>query len=691
MAEARELVVIGLAHRARRVVDGLRIDGLEYVWLAELVRPKKAPVPWPAMVRAALAICVPLAAGMALGRITLGVLPAMGALLGTMADTGGPYRTRVRRVGSAAVFGGVPGLVIGSAVHGTGGIAVAAMVAVAGASGVLTMAGDVGSVTGLQLLVCASLALGSVGAQRPVWHTAAGFLAGVLWPLVLIVPGWLLSPHSQEQRDVAAVYQALAANLRAVGTGDFARRRQALTEALNTAYDELLTARSASTGQNRRIARLTAALNASSPAIEASAALGMAGTRPPPLVISIIERLADSIRTGAPPPVIPPPWDDSPGALALRDAIAGVAHALSADRPHESQEPSAGPGGPAGRLRGLAGRLAEEFGAGQLGRTFTLRLMICMGVATVVSEVLPVQRSYWVPLTVAVVLKPDFGSVFALALQRSIGTVVGAVAGAIILALVHGAWLLIPLAMLAALLPFGRSRNYGLLSAFLTPLVVLLVDLVTAAGWRLAGERLADTLIGCAIVLLIGFGPWPMSWYAHLPQRFAEAARDVSAYMLAALQAGAPADRADGVGSARSPGAAPAARLRRSTYRALSDLRTEFQRTISEPPSISRQAAAWWPAVVELEQVMDAATATAVAVRRGAVPSPSGVRQLAGALQAVSQAATAGTPLVAKPELPDDETLKPVTEAVRALLGVLRVGERLTTPATARRPRTGPC
>ena len=30
------------------------------------------------------------------------------------------------------------------------------------------------------------------------------------------------------------------------------------------------------------------------------------------------------------------------------------------------------------------------------------------------------------------------------------------------------------------------------------------------------------------------------------------------------------------------------------------------------------------------------------------------------------------------PELPDDETLRPVTDAVRALLGVLGTGERLT-------------
>ena len=70
----------------------------------------------------------------------------------------------------------------------------------------------------------------------------------------------------------------------------------------------------------------------------------------------------------------------------------------------------------------------------------------------------------------------------------------GAVAGAVLLVLIHGTWLLIPFGILAVLLPFGRSRNYGLLSAFLTPLVVVvLIDLLSPAGWRLAEDRLIDT------------------------------------------------------------------------------------------------------------------------------------------------------------------------------------------------------
>ena len=101
---------------------------------------------------------------------------------------------------------------------------------------------------------------------------------------------------------------------------------------------------------------------------------------------------------------------------------------------------------------------------------------------------------------------------------------------------------------------------------------------------------------------------------------------------------------------------------------------------MSEPPSISRRATAWWPAVIALEQVMDAITATALAVSGGAQVPRSGVRQLCDALRAVSEAAATGSALAAAPELPDDETLRPVSEAVRALLGVLGTGERLTDP-----------
>jgi uncharacterized membrane protein YccC len=624
-----------------------------------VVRQRRAPVPWFDMLRAAVAICVPLSAALAIGKGTLGVLPAMGGLLGTLADTGGPYLTRVKRVASACLLGGAAGLTIGGLIHGHGWVAVIALVLMAGVSALLSSFGELGSVAGLQLLVYTALGFGPVGAERPVWHTAAGFLVGAAWAVLLILPGWLWSPRSKEQHDVAQVYAALAGKLAAIGTGRFAAARQDVTTALNTAYDELLTARSVSSGRSRPMMHLIAVLNSSHQIAEASTTLGLAGDRPPPLFIDVVRRLGSAVLDGSPPPFIPPSWDSSAGARALRDALAGAARVLS---------------GSFGSWSTTAGkpRRSWEPRVGRLGWIFTVRLMACMLVAGIVSEILPLQRSYWVPLTVAIVLKPDYGSVFARALQRGVGTVVGAVFGAVVLALVHGTWLLIPFAVLAALLPFGRSRNYGLLAVFLTPLVVVLIDLLEPAGWHLALDRLQDTLIGCLIVVVVGYLPWWSSWYAHLPGRFATTAEQVCTYLETALL--------DFSGSDPVP---DRSQLRRRTYRALADLRAEFQRTMSEPAVVSRRASAWWPAVVGLESVMDAVTATALEVRRGelAAPAADEVRAVSAALRSASAAAAAGESVTDRRGLPGSEgSLESVTGAVRSLLGVLASEEdRLTT------------
>ena len=168
---------------------------------------------------------------------------------------------------------------------------------------------------------------------------------------------------------MAAVYDALADLLRAVGGNQFTARRQALTSALNAAYDELLTARSTATGRNRQRMRLVGALNASHLMAEAAVTVGLAGIRPPPLVIETVFRLGDSIRNGTPPPMIPPPWDDRAAMLALRDAMAGGAGAVPrAGLPRTTPAPACGSGcwavGPGGVLRVLLAAGAGGAAAG---------------------------------------------------------------------------------------------------------------------------------------------------------------------------------------------------------------------------------------------------------------------------------------------------------------------------------------
>jgi uncharacterized membrane protein YccC len=644
-------------------------------WLVTVVRPKPVPVPWANMLRAAIAISVPLAAGMAAGDRVLGLLTAMGGLLGVVVDNGGTYRHRLQRVGSAAVFGGAAGLTIGSFIHGRGWIAVFALIVVAGVSAVLGTVNDVGSVTGLQLLVYSSLGLGPLGALRPWWHTALGFMLGTVWALVLTLPGLLLSPRAAERQSVAAVYHALAGELRAVGGPGFADARSAATAAMNAAYDTVLTVRSTAGGRSEVLRRLVGMLNQANLIAEATTAIQLERGRPPPQAAETLDRVADAVAERAASPAMPQVPATSRGSIALRDSLAGLDCVLARDCvPHQPEQTPKPP------LRDRIGAWRDTISS-RLTRTFAVRLMLCVGVAGVVSEVLPLQRSYWVVLTVAIVLKPAMGSVFARAVQRGLGTVVGAVLGAVIIVVVpYGPWLLLPFAALAALLPYGQLRNYGLQATFLTPLVVVLIDLLAPGGWQLAEARLLDTLIGCAIVLLIGYAPWPMSWQAHLPAQFAETIRSVSGYLREALTSPRPRKPATAAGAGRTapPAGADATRLpgrsrqQREALRSLSDLRAEFERTMSEPAAVSRRATAWWPALVGLDEVMDAVTATAVAISHGApAPSPDAVRRLASVLDALADAVQAGAPPSRLPELPSDEPLGVVTEAVRAVLGVI--------------------
>jgi uncharacterized membrane protein YccC len=380
------------------------------------------------------------------------------------------------------------------------------------------------------------------------------------------------------------------------------------------------------------------------------------------VVTDIVDRLADAVAGDAPVPLIPPPWSDSRGSVALRDSLVSLAALLSS-----GGKPPTAPAHTRATLRERLSARVAEFRVGTVLEMFAIRLMASIGVAALISEVLAIQRSYWVVLTTAIVLKPDYGSVFARGLQRGLGTIAGALLGAVILVAVpYGPWLLIPLGVLAALLPYGQARNFGLTATFMTPVVVLQTDLLAPLGWRLAEDRLIDSVIGCLVALVVGYAPWPASWRAHLPGRFAGTIRAVCEYMEEALIPGSPASGAMAAGPPRR------SHLRRRTSRSVSDLLAEFQVTMSEPRSVSCQARALWPAVVELEEVVESVTATGVGIRRGApAPSPTSVRQLTSALGTVADAVESTIPPPRIGELPSDEPLKPVTAAVHTVLSVL--------------------
>lgn len=195
------------------------------------------------------------------------------------------------------------------------------------------------------------------------------------------------------------------------------------------------------------------------------------------------------------------------------------------------------------------------------------------------------------------------------------------IAAAVLSAVPRGWWDVLVLLVLAPLIPALTPRGYGYQTMAITPVILLLSDVLNHQGTALLLPRLVDSLIGCGIALVAGYLLWPESWHTRVGDRLAEAVADTAGYVESAFGTTTP------VAAEADPAAR--ARMRRRLYRDLSVIRTEFQRALTEPPPTGRLAAGWLPLVVAVERIVDATTAARVRVKHGAPPpSPAEVTQV---------------------------------------------------------------
>ncbi|WP_030805745.1 FUSC family protein [Streptomyces sp. NRRL F-2799] len=595
-------------------------------WLVRNLRPQSAPVNWAAVARAAVAMALPLAIGFAAGQPALGALASMGALNGVIGDTADAYRMRVITIAVPQLTGAV-GVILGQLVFGQGWYAVAVVTAVALVSGMISTVGAVASVSGLLLLLNCVVGAG-LPLPHPWWLAPLLMTGGGLLVLALALLAWPLRAGVPERASVANAYRRVADLLD--GTSDEDRyigARFNVTRALNQAYDLILGHRARHHGRSEELTRLLAQLNAITPVVEAAPAVRLTGRPLPPEVPRAVRELADAVETG-----------DAAGLrlpklpLALTETERAVDHALR----HTAEvvtSPSVDPRGVDERTVALHVRTARAARDAVLSAgswRYGLRLAVCVGIAQALVSLVPVPRSYWVALTITFVLKPDFGSVFSRALLRALGTVVGLAIAAAVLAEVPIGWWDVPVMMLLApLVPALTPRGYGFQTAAITPVILLLSDILNHQGTGLLLPRLLDSLMGCGIALVAGYLLWPESWHTRVGDRLADAVEDTAAYVETAF------------GAETDP--ARRTRMRRRLYRDLSTIRTEFQRALTEPPPTGRRAAAWWPLVVAVERIVDATTAARVRVHHGAPPPSSAevhqvVRQLGELAEGVREA-----------------------------------------------------
>ncbi|MFG3076952.1 FUSC family protein [Streptomyces sp. NPDC048225] len=570
-------------------------------WLGHALNAQRGPVPWSAVVRGALAAGPLLIAALAAGRAGLGVVAAIAAMLAGINDRPGSRRTSVGRIGLPSLAGAA-GLLVGTyaGLHLEAPVLTLVLTGLGLVAGGVSAVGPVASATGTQLLVGSAVGAG-MPLPGPAWQSVPAFLAGAGWLLLLRLalptPGSLAGDRrldfrfDGERAAVADVYEAVAALLDAVGTGDAVPRRAALTAALDHAQDALAgprLRRRASTAAERRLhARYAAAL----PLGEAATALAWAGRTVPARAAEGPRRLAAAVRAGTHAGPLPAPSRTDPALRALDDALLHAAEAFDRGRGVDLHTRRRSP-------RALAGAV---LGAG--GREYGLRAGLCFGASAAIAQALhhghwygSHQHWYWLPATAVFLVKPDLGPLASRVLCRAAGTVLGALLFAGLAAVLPRPEGLVALvAVCGALVPVA-ARHFAAQTTVVTVLVLALV--MVGGEPQASAGRIGETLLACAIVLVVGHLPLPGQRGAGIRAGLEAADAAAHAYLGHVLS--------------ESGDRATRWTLRREAYRTLAAARAAVARAAAELPALARHSEGTDEIAAVLERLVDTTTACAV-------------------------------------------------------------------------------
>lgn len=144
-------------------------------------------------------------------------------------------------------------------------------------------------------------------------------------------------------------------------------------------------------------------------------------------------------------------------------------------------------------------------------RSNTFRHAVRLSIATIagyiISNLLHVGHSYWILLTIIVILKPAYSLTKQRNFQRLIGTITGACIGFILLYFIKDNTVLFVLMLLLMIGAYTFLRtNYMVSVILMTPYVLLLFHLISSTNFqKVFTDRLIDTAIGSVIAFIANF------------------------------------------------------------------------------------------------------------------------------------------------------------------------------------------
>lgn len=498
--------------------------------LQSLTATKRPDVPAWVVIRNTAAVVLPLAVGMLTGHEEAGLAIGAGALDTMFSDQPGPYRQRIRQLLLASLAAGLASL-CGFLIGANLPLILIAMAAFGFFGGLLVVFGvDIARVGMTSMILLVITAATPTTLDQALIGAALIFAGGLLLAL-FSVAAWPLQRYGPERYALATVYRGLASLAREN------RQNQedvpALTEAMTTLQQTLLGRHHASGRAMEAFAvllelaeRLRLELVAMAELHGAQSVIAMFRAD----AARVLTAIADALESG-----------DSPeqAARALQtlqaseralldnhtrsDSVAAHIHALSgqlaaavrnanwAGSRGEERAEAAETRLP-GALRGRAplSMLRANLTRHSVAFRHAMRCAICLSVALLVSRVWQMPHGYWLPMTAAIVLRPDFGATFNFGLLRVVGTILGLILTTALLHITpHDPWAHLALmAVLCMAFRYLATAHYGVAVAALTGTVVILLSFEGVNSGTAVMDRVINTALGSGMALL-AYVIWP--------------------------------------------------------------------------------------------------------------------------------------------------------------------------------------
>ena len=547
-----------------------------------------------------------------------GVVAGLGALNTCYSDGVDPYLIRARRMLIATLLSGAA-VVLGALSGHSNFAAVSMATAWAFAAGMLvalgTTAADMGVVTLVTVVVFAAKPLAPIEALQ----AGAVAMGGGLIQTLLSTFLWPLRRYEPERRIIAAIYDGLSAVAKAPPPG---AKAPPMTGQISDAQDSLAPlAREHSVEAERHVFLLVQAerirlsvLNAGrlqrrlqrDGGTEAANSLGEILTAASVAIQLIGRQLLDGdsaeklqaamqqlnttliqfqaiTHAGGSAFFAALLRDARHQSGALRSQIRSAAFAATTTSEHGFSRGTVAAEHEPWRLRyeGYRARLLANLSLDSTIFRHAVRMAVCLAIGDIIGRGIALQRTYWIPMTIAIVLKPDFTSTFARGVLRIGGTMAGLIVATLLFHFVHTGFTtdIVLMAVFTLLLRWAGPANYGIFVMAISALVVLLVAVTGVAPSTVIAPRALNTAIGGSLAL-IAYAIWPTWEKTQTRAALADMLdcyRDYTQAVLGAWQGGS---------------TAVIDRIRTKGRRARSNAQASVDRMTGEPGITAKQATA---------------------------------------------------------------------------------------------------